>query len=228
MPPHQFRRILLRQRRQGAQGRCPHVDIVVLHHALDCSGPADGDAGAGGGEGMKRARPDAGRLVMQQQRRDQVRAVESLQHVDRVENGLFLGIRQVFDQRLDRRRVVDVRPDPLGRDRPFADAGAKRLQVVAARDQRHRDPEPGHRDAGVAQAAPVEAEPPGFDQHQHQERRQRPGDSIHGHVDERLGAILQVRRQAAGTAARASSCRRYAAGSCRGRVRRRAPTARRS
>ena len=43
MPPHQLRRILLRQRSQRAQGPGPHIDVVVLHQALDGAGPADGE-----------------------------------------------------------------------------------------------------------------------------------------------------------------------------------------
>ena len=49
--------------------------------------------------------------------------------------------------------------------------------------------------AHVAQLLPVEAEAPVLDAHQHQHRAHALREPVHRHVDERLGAVLELGRQ---------------------------------
>ena len=75
------------------------------------------DARAGQRQRPQRARAHARRLVLEQERRDQMALVERLEHLDRVEHGGFVGMRQFLDERLDRRRIGDLGADRPGRNR---------------------------------------------------------------------------------------------------------------
>ena len=90
---------------QRPHGRRANVGILVVEHALDGRQPAQGDLAAG----LQRQRSErartARRLVMQQQRRDQMALVERLEEVDRVEDTRLVRVGQLLDQRFDGRQV---------------------------------------------------------------------------------------------------------------------------
>ena len=71
----------------------------------------------------------------------------------------------------------------------------KVLRYSRARDQRRGDPERHDREAGVAQAPPVEAETPRLDQHEQQQGGCRFGKPVDRDVDEQLRPVLEIRRQ---------------------------------
>ena len=83
------------------------------------------------GERAQRARPHLRRLVIEEQRRDQVALVERLEHVDRIDDALCIRLRQLLDERLDGREVGGVQPHLLRLDDALFDAAAERGQVFA-------------------------------------------------------------------------------------------------
>ena len=144
-------------------------------------------------ERAQRPRPHVRRLVMQQQRRDQVALVERLEHVDGVQHATT--------------RRDSTAPRPASRSSPRrrrrgARPPARSSRVSMLRRNRFRysprariaidDPEARHDQAGVAQALPVEVQSPRLDEHEQQQRSQRLREPIDRDVDERLRAVFQI------------------------------------
>ena len=119
--------------------------------------------------------------------------VQRFEHLDRVQHGRLVRVRELFDQRFDGGRI-DLGADRPWRDRARADAGAERAQVLPPCHERHRDPDHSHDQAGVAQASPIEPEPPRANQHQEQHGGERLAELLHGHVNERFRAEPQSGR----------------------------------
>jgi hypothetical protein len=61
-------------------------------------------SGRAGGNRLERAGAHPRRLVVQQERRDEVALLERLENVDGVEHALLVGVGQLLDERLDGRR----------------------------------------------------------------------------------------------------------------------------
>ena len=144
---------------------------------------------------MQGPHPDRRRLVTQQQRRDEMRLIHRLEHLDGVEHPARVRVGQFLHQCFDRGGLSAAGRDHVSRHRPGIDAGAERPQVFALRPERHRDPEPGDGETGIAQLPPVQPEPPGLDAGQQQQRRQRFRAAVHRDVDERFDTVPHLGRQ---------------------------------
>ena len=93
---------------------------------------------AGAFDGEQRPRAHGGRLVVQQQRRDQVPLVERLQHLDRVEHVARVRMSLFLDQRLDGGQVRFAEPQRLRRDvLPLERAAEDGLVLALGADRRH-------------------------------------------------------------------------------------------
>ena len=112
----------------------------VAQHAPDLREPSHADVAAHGAQRAQRALPDLRRLVIEQQRRDEVALVERLEHVDGVDHAGRVRLRQLLHERLDGRQIAAAQPDFGGHDVAALDALAERREVALARAQRHEDP----------------------------------------------------------------------------------------
>ena len=187
--------VLVRELRQRMQRRGSHLNVFVLDHPLDGRDPSLCDRRTYCGHDAKRPRPYSRRFALKKKWRDQVALVERFEQVDRVDHGAFVRARQFLDQRLDRCRVCDVGADAGRRDPLRHDARAEGADVLAPRDERHRNP-PGHHDqACVAQLTPVQAQGARMNEDQDDGGRCRLAEPIHRDVDEWFCAEAQIRRQ---------------------------------
>jgi hypothetical protein len=134
-------------------------------------------------------------IAVQQQRRHEVALVDRLQHVDRVDDALRVGVRELLHQGFDRREIGDVEAQLARLHVARREAVAERLEVAAACPQGHEDPEDRHHEAGDAEPLPVQVEAPRLHQEQQQERAPGFGGAIDRDVDERLRLELDVARQ---------------------------------
>ena len=116
------------------------------------------------------------RLVIEQQRRDQVALVERLEHVDRVDHARRVRVRQFLHQRFDRREVGAAQPQLVGlHDRARLDALAERVRYPRLARERHEvSTSASHRRLAKLSCCHVEAEAPRLNQHEHQQRRRAP------------------------------------------------------
>ena len=106
-----------------ADGGSADAGVGVAEHAPDLRQPAAARCPAAPTPMARSAAPaDLGRLVIEQQRRDEVALVERLEHVDRVDDARGIRLRELLHQRLDRRR---------GRRRSAADRSAARRALDA-------------------------------------------------------------------------------------------------
>ncbi len=192
---HHIRGGLSAKRGQRAHRGHPHRRVGIPQRPLDSRQPAVRGLGAGGFRHLQRARPDLGRLVRQQQRRDQVALVQGIEQVDGVEHAARFRVRQLAHQRFDRLRPEVGAADVGGHHVLLLDAASERPQVLLARPHRREHPQPDHGQAGVAQLLPVPAQAPVLDQDEDQQRPHALRQPVHRHVDERLGAVLQFHRQ---------------------------------
>ena len=192
---HHIRGGLSAKRGQRAHRGHPHRRVGIPQRPLDSRQPAVRGLGAGGFRHLQRARPDLGRLVRQQQRRDQVALVQGIEQVDGVEHAARFRVRQLAHQRFDRLRPEVGAADVGGHHVLLLDAAPERPQVLLARPHRREHPQPDHGQAGVAQLLPVPAQAPVLDQDEDQQRPHALRQPVHRHVDERLGAVLQFHRQ---------------------------------
>ena len=108
MPVQQRAHILVAEVGQRAHRRRAHVRVVVLQHRAHGRQPALGLGVPQRAQRLERARANARRFVMQQQRRDQVPLVERLQHLDGVQHRGFVRVRELLDQRFDRGGIGHV------------------------------------------------------------------------------------------------------------------------
>ena len=192
---HDGRGVAMVEDGKGHERGRAHLDVVVARHPLHGALPALGHAGAPGGQRPQCPHADRPRLVAQQQRRDEMRLVHRLEHLDGVQHGRLVGVRQLLHERLDGGRLGGRRHDRVRRDRLGIDALPERAQVLLPRPDRHRDPEPGDGERGVAQEAPVQPEAPRLNEHEQHQGRHRLGEAVHRDVDERLHAVPQLGRQ---------------------------------
>ena len=133
--------------------------------------------------------------MLQQQRGDQATAVQGLEQVDGVEHPLLVGMSQLLDERLHRRRIGEVGPRGRGLHLAPLDAAPEAREVLAPGADGGHHPERHHDQARVADLLPVEPEAPGLDQHEGQQRGQPLGEAVDRHVHERLGPVLEGGRQ---------------------------------
>ena len=145
-----------------------------------------------GGERGQRPRPHLRRLVIEQQRRDQVALVERLEHVDGVEHPPLVGIGELAHEGLDGRQIRTRQAQRLRFHLTALDAGAERRDVAALGANRRVDPQRADAQAGVADLLPREVEAPRRDQDEGEQRAHAFGETIDRDVDERLRALLQV------------------------------------
>ena len=162
---HQIGLRLAAERGQGADGRRAHLGALVAEHPLDARAPLRGHLARRRRQRRQRPRPHLRRLVVEQQRRDQVALVERFEHVDGVADARLVGIGQLGDQRLDRRRVGGRQPQRLGLDVAAGEALAERVDVALLGPDGREDPQAADGQAGVADALPVEVQAPRRDQH---------------------------------------------------------------
>ena len=183
------------QTRQGRERGGTHVDVVVPGHAVDRAPPTPGHARPARRQGVEYPCANHRRLVPEQKRRDQVRLVHRLEHLDRVQHPRRVRVRELFHHGFEGGGLAAAGHDCIGCDAARIDAVAERLQVLVSRANRHSDPQPGDGQRGIAQLAPVQSEAPGLHAGQQQDRGHRLREAIHRHVDERLHAVPQLGRQ---------------------------------
>ena len=174
---------------QRAKRRGADAGVSIRQRTADLRRPALRRVGP---ERTQRPLTDGRRLVIEEERRDQVALVERFEDVYRVDDSRRFGIRELLHQCLDRAEVGDVQTKlRRGQVAPL-DALSECGQVSAAGADRHEDPQHHHGETRIAQALPVETQAPGFDQHEQEKRTQRLCVPVHGDVDERLGLELDV------------------------------------
>ncbi len=194
MTTHQDGGVFVFELGERTQRGSPHVHVFVLHHAGHGRQPAAGRFRSRQRQRAQGAGAHARRFMLEQERRHELSLVQRIEHLDRVEHGGFVGMRELLDEGLDRRGVGQVGADGTWRNRTRSDAVAKRASILAPCHQRNRHPHRCHDQAGVTQATPIETEAPWADEDEDEHRRKRFSDFLHRHVDERLGPESQRRR----------------------------------
>ena len=126
-----------RERGEGADRLGPHRRVLVRDQALDRGARGDQLERA---QHLERPPPHLGALVMEEERRDQVRAPLGHQQIDGVEHLLRVAAPERGHQRIERGRVGGVEP-LVGIDAMLEQAFAERGHVVAARAIGHAEPE---------------------------------------------------------------------------------------
>ena len=192
---HRRRDVLTPERGERLNRRRPHVCVIVAKQPLHLGGPAGRRRAPHRIEGPQRPGPHRGRVVPQQEGRDQMAFVEHGEHVDGIEHARLVRARELLHEQFDGRRVCDARRRRRGHERVGLDAAAERLQVFGACAHRRHHPDRRDHQARVAERGPGEVESPRLDQHQDQQGPARFGEAIHRDVDERLRAVLHVGRQ---------------------------------
>ena len=193
--PHQADRLPAADCRNGTHRSRADGGVLVGQQPLDRRQPLLGQPRPDRLERPERARANHGRRVVQEQRCDQVPLFERFQQVHGIDDAPFVGMGQLFDERLDRLQVRLRAADVSRRDLAMLDAAAERGQILATGPKGHDDPDRHQRQARDAEALPVEAQTPRLDEHQDQQRAHRLRKPVHGHVDERLRAVFDVGRQ---------------------------------
>ena len=134
---HELGAPLAADRRQGVDRRRPHLDAAVPEEPLDGRAPVLPQLGPGRFEGEQGAHADPLRRVVEEERGHEVPLVEGLEQVDRVEDALLVGVRQLLDEGFDRREIGLLRPHRVRLDHPRLDAAAERAPgTPAARARR--------------------------------------------------------------------------------------------
>jgi hypothetical protein len=198
MRPHQAGGLLPTNRRQRAHGRRTHFRCVVLQHALDAWSPALPQLERRPLDDAQRSRPHFRRIVIEEQRADQLPLVQRFEHVNRVDHVAWAGMALLLDQRFNRREIGFVQPHRVGRDHLLVERSAEDQTVLAASTNRRQYPETDHRQARPAELLPAQAQSDAeaedliLDEEEHQQRPDALREPIDGDVDERLRLLLQL------------------------------------
>jgi hypothetical protein len=193
--PHHFGGALATNRRQRADGREANVVIRILQSTLDCRQPALGKVATYALHRRQRSCPNVRRLVMEQQRRDQIAFVERLEQINRIDHTLLVRTGKFFDERLDRRKIRHIDAYVLGFDVAPFEALTKRSQVLAFGATGHHVPHGSQAKAHPTDLGPREPKTPRLDEQQDEDRTDTSCDPIDGDVDERLNFLTELGRQ---------------------------------
>ena len=158
----QRRGVLLADRRQRADRGGADAGVAVAEHAADVRHPLLGDVAAHGPPAPTARAAHVRRLVIEQQRRDEVALVERFEHVDRVDDALRIGMRSSWTSVSIVVRSADVQAQlaPALTSRARCCGGT--TAGIRAWRERHDDPQRRSGQADVAELLPRRAQPHGL------------------------------------------------------------------
>ena len=134
--------VLVVDGRERADRRRPDPRVSVAEHPSNLRRPTARRCPCRTAPSASSARAaHRGRLVIEQQRRDEVALVERLEDVDRVHDACGLRMGELLHERFDRRQVGAAQANFGRRDVAPLDARPEGRQVAAPGAQRHEDPQ---------------------------------------------------------------------------------------